>query len=116
LAITAVWGITVLTRHSIKRCYIIQAWLLVAFIDLLFFVAPSSAAIVSVDGFDMRFTYDDSTLYGTVNVVGNNIYFLPTEFKAESLHGQGLVEATEMLNVQIEIISANKYLAGFQLP
>ena len=73
-----------------------------------------SAVVVSVDGSDVRFTYDNATLYGTGSVVGNAIVFTPSEFIAQSSNG-GTVTATEMLNLQVEVLSSGTSLLGFQL-
>lgn len=75
----------------------------------------ASAATVTAFGDNVKFTYDDSTLYGTGVVVGDNIFFTPAEFKAESLNGAGLVTATEMLNIQVEVITAGYWLEEFAL-
>lgn len=75
----------------------------------------ANAGIVTVNGDNVRFTYDDSTLFGTGNVIGDNIFFLPTEFIAESLNGAGLVETSDTLSVQVEVITAGYWLADFKL-
>lgn len=76
---------------------------------------PASAAIVSVLGDNVRFTYDDSTLYGSATVVGDSIFFLPTSFRAESLSGAGLVTVSEMLNIRIEVLTPGYWLEELQL-
>lgn len=75
----------------------------------------ANAAIVTLYGDDVSFTFDDATLYGSGTVVGNNIYFTPADFKAESLNGAGLVQASEMLNLQVEVTTAGYWLEEFAL-
>jgi len=65
----------------------------------------ANAASVTKCGTDVCFTYDDSTLFGDANVIGNNIFFLPTTFLAESLDGEGAVSAFATLNVEVEAIT-----------
>jgi len=87
----------------------------IAGLCLVFGALSASAAIVSVDGDNVRFTYDNSTLYGSAIVVGDAILFTPTGFAAESLNGSGLDQEIEMLNIQVEIITAGYWLEDFQL-
>ena len=67
----------------------------------------ANAAIVTLYGDDVSFTFDDSTLYGTGIVVGNSIFFQPTNFKAESNNGEGTVTAATTLNITVEATTAN---------
>lgn len=86
---------------------------------LTLLTTTASAAIVSLDGLDVRFTYDDSTLYGTGIVVGNSIVFTPADFIAQSLNGDNgnplIITASETLNLQVEVINPATSLLGFQL-
>ena len=59
----------------------------------------SNAATVTTCGTDLCFQYDDATLFGTGNVVGNNIFFLPTNFRAESNNTDGLVQVSATLDI-----------------
>jgi hypothetical protein len=59
-------------------------------ISAMLFSATSQAAIITQNGTDVSFTYDDATLYGTGNVVGNSISFKPVDFKVESLGGTAI--------------------------
>lgn len=70
----------------------------------------AQAATVFIDGDDVRFTYDDSTLFGSANVVGNSIFFLPTSFSASANDDDGAVITNATLNVEIEVITP-----GFQI-
>jgi hypothetical protein len=64
------------------------------------------AALVTAPGIDIQFTYDDSTLFGTGTVVGNSIFFLPTNFLAESYDGAGLDTAAQTLTIDVELIDS----------
>lgn len=74
--------------------------------------ACAHAAIVSIDGDDVTFTYDDATLFGEAMVIGNNIFFQPTDFLAESLNGEGTVTANETLTVNVKVKPES---SGFKL-
>ena len=70
------------------------------------FSTLSQSAQVTVMGDDLIFTYDDSTQFGTANVVGNSIFFLPTNFIAQSLNGNGgnnTVQFTDFVDIDIQI-------------
>ncbi|VAW52824.1 hypothetical protein MNBD_GAMMA05-577 [hydrothermal vent metagenome] len=66
----------------------------------------SSAAIITMSGDDIDFTFDDSTLFGSGTVVGNSLFFMPTNFKAESLNGAGVVTANQTLIVDVVVTTA----------
>jgi len=87
------------------------------FFTLILFAATANGASVTVNGDNVKFTYDDSSLYGTANVIGNTIFFTPTTFTAESLDGAGLVQTSASLAITIEILPASAGLAmnTFQL-
>lgn len=76
---------------------------------------PVYAANVVQCGTDVCFAYDDGTLFGTGTVIGNNIFFLPTDFSAESLNGEGAVTTNETLNVQIYSTNENYAIQGVAL-
>ena len=82
---------------------------------LIFFAASANAATVTIFGTDVKFTYDDSSQYGTGTVIGNTIFFNLSTLKAESLDGAGLVTASESLDITIEVTSITKAMNGFQL-
>ena len=63
----------------------------------------SNAATVSMCGTDLCFEYNDSTLFGGGTVVGNNIFFSPTNFRAESNNTDGLVQESATLNVDVTL-------------
>jgi hypothetical protein len=67
----------------------------------------SNAATVSTCGTDLCFEYDDATLFGTGNVVGNNIFFSPTNFRAESNNTEGLVQVSATLNITATLQDPN---------
>jgi len=61
----------------------------------------SSAATVTLIGDDVDFTFEDSTLFGTGNVVGNSLFFMPTDFKALSENGAGAVNIIRTLDITV---------------
>lgn len=76
----------------------------------------SGAHAISQPGTDVTFTYDETTLFGLGNVVGNSIFFSPTTFVAESLNDDGAVSAKETLNITVEVNSGSTYqIAEFAL-
>lgn len=71
------------------------------------------AAVVSIAGDDLIFTYDDATLFGSANVVGNSIFFLPTNFLAQSLNGNGgagAVQVTDIVDIDITVKAGSSFL------
>lgn len=77
-----------------------------ALVALLAAASAVNAASVTVSGDDISFTYDDSTLYGTGSVVGNTIFFFPTNFRAESTNGTpGTDSISETLSIQVDAIT-----------
>ena len=80
----------------------------------LFTTAPN-AAPVTIDGTDVSFTYDDSSFFGVASVVGNSIFFQPTDFIAESLNGAGAVSLRDTLTVDVQAITAGYDMSSFQL-
>jgi len=82
---------------------------------LLLLTATANAANVTVFGDDVKFTYDDASLYGSGTVIGNTIFFTPASFQAESLNGAGLVQMSESLGITIEITSIGFAMNGFQI-
>ena len=84
-------------------------------IALTLTVGTASAAIVTISGDDVKFTYDDSSLFGTGAVIGNTIFFTPETFNAESLNGAGLVQTSESLDITTEITSIGYAMDGFQV-
>ena len=82
---------------------------------VLFLIASAAAqaAIITQQGQDVSFTYDDSTLYGTGTVVGNSIFFSPTSLKAESLNTDGTVQSIEMLDITVEVKPGNQ--GGYEI-
>jgi hypothetical protein len=76
----------------------------------------AQAAVVSIDGDDVTFTYDDSTLFGAANVIGNAIFFTPTTCIAQSANTDGAVQSTATLNIDVQVKEGSSYLIdGFQL-
>ncbi len=81
----------------------------------LLFTATAQSAMITQNGTDISFTYDNATLFGIGTVVGNSISFLPTNFLAESLNGVGPVSLTDTLNVTIESTTAGYTMDMFTL-
>lgn len=81
----------------------------------LLLTISANAATVTQFGDNVSFTYDDSSLFGTGIVVGDNIFFLPTDFRAESVNGEGTVTASETLNVTVAATSQNYTMTDFVL-
>ncbi len=73
------------------------------------------AATVIITGDDVKFTYDDSSLFGTATVVGNSIFFLPTTYKAESLNGDGVVTTNVTIQINVEVITEGFALRELQM-
>jgi hypothetical protein len=53
----------------------------------------AQAQVVTIDGTDFNVTYNESDLglFGTLNLVGDNLFFTPNNFLADSVNGQGAV-------------------------
>jgi hypothetical protein len=70
------------------------------------------ADVQTLVGTNVTFQYDDDLLglYGTPTVAGNSLIFTPTTFNVQSTNGQGIVQTSSTVNVQI---FAN---AGFNFP
>lgn len=81
---------------------------------LLFACASTQAEIVTVFGDDVKFTYDDGTLFGEGYAVGNGIFFMPVDFIAESNNG-GLVMTSATLDITVETLTATDVMTKFAL-
>lgn len=72
--------------------------------------AQAHAALITLYGTDVSFTFDDATLGlyggGAPIVVGNSLILQPINFTAESLNGAGAVTANQTLNITIEATTA----------
>jgi len=75
----------------------------------------ANAAVVTECGTNVCFTYDNSTLFGSANIVGNNIFFLPTEFVASSTDGTGSEITNETLEIRIEAYTPDYDMTQFLL-
>lgn|GEM_PF-685467 len=94
------------------RCIFIRS---IGALVALLMALGSQAAIVTIQGADVKFTFDDATAFGTANVIGNNIFFLPTNFLAESLNGGGAVTNNVTLNIEVEATTVGYSMDSFQL-
>jgi len=81
------------------------------------FTAAPNAATVTLYGADVSFTFDDSSLFGAANVVGNSIFFQPNNFKAESSNGAGAVSPGigNTLTVDVEATTIGYDMSSFLL-
>ncbi|MFQ5635612.1 MAG: hypothetical protein ACE5G3_09840 [Gammaproteobacteria bacterium] len=66
-------------------------------------------------GNDVKFTFDDATLFGTGYTVGNGVFFMPTAFIAESNNTDGLVTVVETLSIVVEATTTGKTMTQFAL-
>jgi len=94
------------------RCIFIRS---IGALTALLMVFGSQAAAITIEGDDVKFTFDDSTAFGSANVIGNSIFFLPTTFLAESLNGDGAVTNNVTLNIEVEVITAGYVMESFQM-
>ena len=79
----------------------------------LFLGSNAQAVVQTVGGTNVWFKYDDAMLglFGTPTVVGDSIFFTPTNFVAQSLDGAGTKVTAGTLNIRI-LPKANYDLNG----
>lgn len=79
----------------------------------LFVASPSFAAIQTIYGTDFDLIYDDTKLglFGAPSLAGNNIFFTPNNFKAESLNGEGVVTNNSTIN-GMQLVAKNGFKFG----
>ncbi len=79
----------------------------------LFVASPSFAAIQTIYGTDFDLIYDDTKLglFGAPSLAGNNIFFTPNNFKAESLNGEGIVTNNSTIN-GMQLVAKNGFKFG----
>lgn len=77
---------------------------------LLAFGASGVSQAAVIMGTDLIFTYDDSTAFGTANVVGNTIFFNPTTFKAQSENFEGSVSDDATVNITVEVKAGSDFV------
>lgn len=66
-------------------------------------ILSAKSAVVTVEGDNLTFTYDDSTLFGSANIVGNSIFFLPNNFSAQSVNDHGSTLSSDIVDIQIKV-------------
>lgn len=73
---------------------------LISFVFGLLIASPAFAAIQNIAGTDFDVIYDDTKLglFGSPTLAGNNIFFTPNNFKAESLNGLGIATTNSTIN------------------
>ena len=66
--------------------------------------APAQAALITVSGAHVDFSYDSALLglFGTPTVAGDNLFFSPTAFTAMSLNRAGLAMTTAATSIDIQ--------------
>lgn len=62
-----------------------------------------NSATVTKYGTDVKFTFDNATPFGSANVIGNSIFFLPTTFSALAQNNDGAVSNNHTLNIEVEV-------------
>jgi hypothetical protein len=63
----------------------------------------AQAQVVTIDGTDFNVTYNEADLglFGTPNLVGDDLFFTPNSFVAQSVNGQGTVQTTSTANITL---------------
>lgn len=82
------------------------------------FSLVTQAQLVTVNGTNVSFTYDntDLGLFGTPTVFGDSIFFTPTNFDAVSTNTNGAVIVNSTVNVDVTVLNPNAYVfEGFSL-
>jgi hypothetical protein len=76
-------------------------------------VSPAHAAIQTITGTNFDLVYDDTKLglFGAPSLAGNNIFFTPNSFKAESLNGAGIVTTNSTIN-GMQLVAKNGFQFG----
>ncbi len=75
----------------------------------------SQAALVTLFGDDVKFTYDNTTLFGTGTTVGNSLFFTPATFVAESSNNGGLITTASTLSIQIAVLNPGSAMTQFAM-
>lgn len=75
----------------------------------------SNAAMVTLEGADVDFIFDDSSLFGSATVVGNSLFFQPLNFLSESLDGEGVTTAHQTLNIEIVATTPGYTMTSFAM-
>ena len=83
-----------------------QTAILTAVLGLLA-AAPAQAAMVTLSGSTVNYTFDDSQLglFGTPAISGNTLYFTPNTFSAKSSNGAGYALTDSTVNVTVSLKS-----------
>ncbi|MHB8471611.1 MAG: PEP-CTERM sorting domain-containing protein [Gammaproteobacteria bacterium] len=70
---------------------------------LLIGSSVAGASMITLNGTDVKFTYDDSLtgLFGAPSVSGNTLFFTPTAFNAISTKGEGTVITNSNMNILV---------------
>jgi hypothetical protein len=86
---------------------------LVYLVLALIAASPAHAAIQTITGTNFDLVYDDTKLglFGTPSLAGNNIFFTPNNFKAESLNGAGIVSNNSTIS-GMQLVAKNSFQFG----
>lgn len=66
-------------------------------------ISGAQAVTITQYGPNVKFTYDDATLFGTGTIVGNNIFFTPADFVAHSVNGTSPAGGHDVLTATLDI-------------
>ena len=74
-------------------------------------ITSAHATLITLSGTTVTYTFDDSLLglFGPASVAGDNLYFTPTAFKAQSTSGAGTVTTSQLFDVTVAA------MPGFEL-
>jgi len=84
-------------------------------IGVVLLATSAHSATITQMGTDISFTYDDATLFGVGTVSGNNIFFTPDAFLAQSIDGAGVATSVDTLDIHVVTTTAGFNLTSFLL-
>ena len=104
--------ITLNNELSNNTEYVMKKSLMFAMLGLLV-SGPVMAATITKVGANFDVVYDDTKLglFGGLDLVGNNLFFTPNDFKAESYNGTGIVVTSSTAN-GIHLIAKGDFRFG----
>ena len=82
----------------------------------LLLASTANSLVVTEFGTDVSFTYDNATFFGAGTISGNNIFFTPDAFLAQSFDGIGPADlVTDTLNIDVNATTGGFNLSSFLL-
>ena len=104
--------ITLNNELSNNTEYVMKKSLMFAMLGLLV-SGPVMAATITKVGANFDVVYDDTKLglFGGLDLVGNNLFFTPNDFKAESYNGTG-IDVTSSTANGIHLIAKGDFRFG----